>query len=430
MEQSKEGFDSSFLYYVFDILFASRALYGLLKSYFAGKFERIRIQEEHEKQHKKPIKVYMDGCFDMMHFGHANALRQAKALGDYLVVGICSDEEIIRHKGPPVMNEKERYLAVSAVKWVDEVIFGVPYEVTSEFLNKLINEYNIDYIVHGDDACLSANGQDAYDAVKKAGRFKTIKRTEGVSSTDLVGRMLLCTRDHHIDNINGDHSCLESRGRNRVLEIYFLNKTMMMRMRKYHFPSRLPFLPTTRRLIQFAQGGKTPKPEDKVIYIDGAFDMFHSGHIETLKAAKAMGDFLLVGIHDDHTVNKHKGRNFPIMNLHERTLSVLSCRYVDEVIIGAPWSVTEDMIKTMNISLVCHGSHWDEHISEDSSKVDPYAIPKKLGIFVEIESKSSLSVMEIIERIVKNREQFLHRQRKKEAQEKQYLEEKHFIEEL
>lgn len=73
--------------------------------------------------------------------------------------------------------------------------------------------------------------------------------------------------------------------------------------------------------------------------------MFHSGHIETLKyvlfgtrkadfnnkcihsrAAKELGDFLLVGIHDDYTVNKHKGRNFPIMNLHERTLSVLSCR--------------------------------------------------------------------------------------------------------
>lgn len=46
----------------------------------------------------------------MMHFGHANALRQAKAMGDYLVVGVHSDEEIKKNKGPPVMNERERYI--------------------------------------------------------------------------------------------------------------------------------------------------------------------------------------------------------------------------------------------------------------------------------------------------------------------------------
>lgn len=137
MERPKDGFDSSFLYYIFDVLFASRAVYGLLKAYFAGKFERLRLEEQQQRVHKKPVRVYMDGCFDMMHFGHANALRQAKSLGDYLVgsfisfflfiklrrkvVGLCSDEEIIRHKGPPVMNEKERYAAVASVKWVDEV---------------------------------------------------------------------------------------------------------------------------------------------------------------------------------------------------------------------------------------------------------------------------------------------------------------------
>lgn len=55
----------------------------------------------------------MDGCFDLMHFGHANALRQAKALGDELVVGVVSDEEIIANKGPPVLPMEERYLSNS-----------------------------------------------------------------------------------------------------------------------------------------------------------------------------------------------------------------------------------------------------------------------------------------------------------------------------
>jgi ethanolamine-phosphate cytidylyltransferase len=47
--------------------------------------------------------------YDMVHFGHANALRQAKALGDKLIVGIHNDAEIAKHKGaPPVFNQEER----------------------------------------------------------------------------------------------------------------------------------------------------------------------------------------------------------------------------------------------------------------------------------------------------------------------------------
>ena len=57
----------------------------------------------------------------MVHFGHANSLRQAKALADHLTVGVHTDEEITMHKGPPVFCEEERYRMVRAIKWVDEV---------------------------------------------------------------------------------------------------------------------------------------------------------------------------------------------------------------------------------------------------------------------------------------------------------------------
>lgn len=53
-------------------------------------------------------RIWVDGCFDMMHYGHANALRQAKMMGDYLVVGVHSDAEIAKNKGPTVMKEDER----------------------------------------------------------------------------------------------------------------------------------------------------------------------------------------------------------------------------------------------------------------------------------------------------------------------------------
>jgi ethanolamine-phosphate cytidylyltransferase len=56
-------------------------------------------QVKHQNGLSKPVRIYMDGCFDIMHSGHYNALRQAKQLGDILVVGIHSDEEILRNKG-------------------------------------------------------------------------------------------------------------------------------------------------------------------------------------------------------------------------------------------------------------------------------------------------------------------------------------------
>ena len=57
---------------------------------------------------KRVTRVWSDGCYDMVHFGHANQLRQAKAMGDYLVVGLGSDEYIRIHKGPPIFTELER----------------------------------------------------------------------------------------------------------------------------------------------------------------------------------------------------------------------------------------------------------------------------------------------------------------------------------
>lgn len=67
------------------------------------------------RRKKKPIRVYMDGCFDMMHYGHCNALRQARALGDQLVVGVVSDAEITANKGPPVTPLNERFVSGSLV---------------------------------------------------------------------------------------------------------------------------------------------------------------------------------------------------------------------------------------------------------------------------------------------------------------------------
>ncbi|KAI8335260.1 hypothetical protein EDC96DRAFT_524993 [Choanephora cucurbitarum] len=350
---------------------------------------------------KKPIRVWVDGCFDMMHYGHANALRQAKAMGDILVVGVHSDADIEKNKGPTVMKEEERYAAVAACKWADEVVPNAPYNTTVEILK----EYNIDFCVHGDDITTMADGTDCYQAVKDAGLYRECKRTQGVSTTELVGRMLLMTRDHHKRRPSTNAPSIISTFDTSELAPFSANGSNLATVSH--------FLPTSRRIVQFSEG-REPKQGDCVVYVDGTFDLFHIGHIEFLKRAKALGDFLIVGVHDDQTVNAIKGANYPLMNLHERALSVLACRYVDEVIIGAPYSVTKEILNgEYKVSVVAHGK---TELEQDMDGKDPYALPKQLGIYQEISTPNSTITTEgIINRIIENRKIFEERQKRKNA---------------
>ncbi|CAI9721504.1 ethanolamine-phosphate cytidylyltransferase isoform X2 [Octopus vulgaris] len=331
----------------------------------------------------------------------------AKQMGDYLIVGVHSDEEIANHKGPPVFNEKERYKMVRAIKWVDEVIENAPYVTTLESLDK----YNCDFCVHGDDITTTVDGTDTYHLVKKANRYKECKRTEGVSTTDIVGRMLLVTRTHHrgpeelnkdqVGAISQDHST------------------------KSPWTGVAQFLPTTKKIIQFAEG-KEPSPGDKIVYVAGAFDLFHIlSYVYLLtviilqKKAAAEGDFVIVGLHSDQVVNHYRGANNPIMNLHERVLSVLACRYVSEVVIGAPYEVTAELMDHFKVDLVCHGKT-PIMPTEDGS--DPYAVPKERKKFKMLDSGNDLTTQKIVERIIRNRLDYEARNKKKTEKELKILE--------
>ncbi|KAI8374328.1 uncharacterized protein BYT42DRAFT_400159 [Radiomyces spectabilis] len=338
----------------------------------------------------------------MMHYGHANALRQAKAMGDYLVVGVHSDAEIEKNKGPTVMREQERYDAVAACKWVDEVVPNAPYNTTVEILQK----YNIDFCVHGDDITTMADGTDCYQAVKDAGLYRECKRTKGVSTTELVGRMLLMTKDHHKRPLTPNTSSILAIN-SQNLDMFSASGPVAQRTAVYHF------LPASKRIVQFSEG-HSPKPTDRIIYVDGTFDLFHVGHVEFLKRAKALGDYMIVGIHDDQTVNAIKGANYPLMNLLERALSVLACRYVDEVIIGAPYSVGDEiLLGEHKVDLVIHGNHPS---GPDIDGNDPYLIPKQRGIYREVENpNATITTRGIIDRIIQNRLVYEERQRRKNA---------------
>ncbi|KAJ0400466.1 hypothetical protein P43SY_004815 [Pythium insidiosum] len=352
------------------------------------KLAEMEVEEEAAKP-KDQIRIWMDGAFDMMHYGHMNAFRQAKALGTYLVVGVNDDASITACKGaPPVMDDDERIASVEGCKFVDEVEPHCPYIMNEEYLKRMIKKHNIDFVVHGDDPCI-VDGKDVYETAQKLGKYRTIPRTEGVSTSDILGRMLVLHKNHHTH---------EAYGNGKLSSKVATDKAALER------PSK--FLTTNRMLRLFSVGNREPKKSDRIVYADGAFDMFHAGHVEFLKRAKAKGTYLIVGVHNDAIVNAHRGLNYPIMNLHERVLSVLGCKYVDDVLIDAPYHVTKEMIASLNISTVVHGTHRDQDQAPGFSLDDHYRAARDAGIFELIESPSTLDVNDIVARINENRDRF------------------------
>ncbi|KAF9380485.1 T-complex protein 1 subunit alpha, partial [Podila verticillata] len=136
----------------------------------------------------RPVRIYCDGIYDLFHFGHAKALEQAKkAFPDvYLLVGVCDDAMTHSRKGKTVMTDKERYESVRHCKWVDEVVEAAPWVVDQAFLDK----HKIDYVAHDDIPYKSVEGDDVYAFVKHSGNFLPTNRTDGVSTSDLITRIV------------------------------------------------------------------------------------------------------------------------------------------------------------------------------------------------------------------------------------------------
>jgi choline-phosphate cytidylyltransferase len=119
------------------------------------------------------------------------ALEQCKKAypNTYLIVGCCSDEKTLKFKGKTVMNESERYESLRHCKWVDEVVEDAPWVLTKEFLDL----HKIDFVCHDAIPYADTTGGgagDIYGEIKKMGKFHETQRTEGISTTDLINRII------------------------------------------------------------------------------------------------------------------------------------------------------------------------------------------------------------------------------------------------
>ena len=220
-----------------------------------------------------------------------------------------------------------RVMAVEACRWATRAIPKAPYVTSLPW----ITHYGCWYVVHGDDITSDSNGQDCYRYVKAAGRFKVVKRTPGISTTDLVGRMLLCTKTHFINSLekmlSGDEGpggeterkdtgdamlqrirdyATDSTGLAPGCDVWYWHASRPAKLRRTTTTQstageRRPSAPgrhessATQHAVKEEKGkfhklveGKGVRPGQAVAYVDGGWDLFSSGHIEFLRLVTQM----------------------------------------------------------------------------------------------------------------------------------------------
>lgn len=117
------------------------------------------------------------GTFDLLHYGHIRLLKRAKALGDYLIVALSTDEFNALKGKKAYHSYEKRKMMLEAIRYVDLVI----PENTWEQKKSDVLEYHVDTVVMGDDW----EGSDKFDYLKEYCDIVFLPRTEGVSTTQI-----------------------------------------------------------------------------------------------------------------------------------------------------------------------------------------------------------------------------------------------------
>ncbi|MCA6435633.1 MAG: D-glycero-beta-D-manno-heptose 1-phosphate adenylyltransferase [Bacteroidetes bacterium] len=158
--------------------------YERLKSKLVSKetaFDNIQKLKANQKE-----VVFTNGCFDILHVGHVTYLSQARDLGDFLILGLNTDESVkLLNKAPnrPINSELARATVLAALESVDLIVLfneETPLQLIEFLLPTILvkgNDYDVKNIV-------------GYDAVvKSGGRVLTLPFVEGFSTTKTIGKM-------------------------------------------------------------------------------------------------------------------------------------------------------------------------------------------------------------------------------------------------
>lgn len=133
------------------------------------------------------------GTFDLLHYGHIRLLKRAKALGDYLIVAV-STEEFNELKGKKTYHNYEtRKKMLEAIRYVDLVI---PEENWEQKIND-VREFHVDTVVMGSDWA----GSDKFEYLNDYCEVVYLDRTEGISTTKIKEDLKLQEPTKNMDKL-------------------------------------------------------------------------------------------------------------------------------------------------------------------------------------------------------------------------------------
>ena len=134
-----------------------------------------------EKWRSKGRLVFTNGCFDILHAGHISLLERAKALGDFLIVGLNSDSsiKILKGKDRPINNEANRSYILASIKFIDLIVV-----FNEETPKELLSIIRPSILVKGDDY-----KEDQIIGREYADKVIILPIVEGLSSTLLINQL-------------------------------------------------------------------------------------------------------------------------------------------------------------------------------------------------------------------------------------------------
>ena len=131
------------------------------------------------------MNIYVDMVGDLFHASHVNSLKNAKKLGDKLIVGIHSDKDTESYKHKPILTMEERAVVIESCRFVNKIILNAPIIITEEYINK----HNIDLVIHAHYKEENEKYNFMYENAIKLNKFKRLDYHGEISTTEIIKRI-------------------------------------------------------------------------------------------------------------------------------------------------------------------------------------------------------------------------------------------------
>lgn len=320
--------------------------------------------------------VFTTGSFELITPGHCRFLSEAKALGDVLIVGVCSDRSITKIKGPdfPLLNQNARMEMLGYLKSVDYITLideGEPHTAL------VLLEPDVVYTNQKDIDSGTFDEQAKYLLKKHKGKlviqtenhpYKSaqdlIEHIANIRFTEIVARYLWSKEvNFDLKSVSGFAPADYGKQEPGVKKAFYPGDKIITD------PVKLSALSGT----------------GKIVFVSGSYDLLHVGHARFIQNASKLGKTLVVGIPSDTGITQKKGYGRPIINQFSRAYVLASLSFVDYVYIFNDETVLQSLELLKPDIFFTVDEAWNGGLKQSAE----YKAVKKCGGRVVLEKRQS-----------------------------------------